>query len=203
MPDQVPCPVCGTPTRVDKKGRRYCPTCDYWKPSYGEAYWVKHKTNVEALLKELEERFPQVTWEAAGLGAVSGARLDIPAHRKGEEDIKGWWMRMHFVSIEVTGSDSPNISVPPDPIYIRPGKLAEAQGKTVPFFFYLVYPRATYVVDMAMVQAHRHQVTPRQIRGKTETYIALPCEKAYPGEHLFVFISDLLCRLEPRQSLGL
>lgn len=201
MHDQVLCPQCRTPTRVNKKGRRYCPRCDYWKDSYGEPDWEKHRQNVAALLKRLEQKFPQVTWEVAGLGAATGARVDIPPHRKGEEDIRGWWMRKHFVSIEVTGSDSPNISVPPDPIYIRPGKLAVAEQTPAPYFFYAVYPIATYVVPLSVAQVYRHDVVPKQRRGKTETFIAIPCEKAYPGQRLFVSIEALLRELEPRQSL--
>lgn len=200
--DEVRCAGCGAITKVNRRGRRYCPICDHFKDYYGEPDWKKHKENVQALMNELMERFPHVTWEVAGLGAATEARLDIPPHRKGEEDIKGWWMRKHFVSIEVTGSDSPNISVPPDPLFIRPGKIPPAEGKTVPYFFYLVYPKTTFVVELSVVRAYRRNVVSRQTRGLIETFVSIPWEKAYPGQHLFAIISGLLHQLEPRQSLG-
>ena len=202
MSDSVPCPVCGEPTAF-RAGRRYCPKCDYWKTSYGERHWEKHAINVRALLTNLEERFPQATWECAGLGASTGKRLDIPPGRKGEPDIRGWWMRKHFVSIEVSGTESPNANVPPDPIYIRPGKVAEAERQHVPYFFYMVYPCAVCVVDLALAQAHRLVTVSRDIRGRTETYIAVPYGKAEGVPYLFRCIADLLRHLDPRQSLEL
>ena len=199
--DEVRCPLCGTPTKI-RAGRRYCPRCDYWKTSYGEAHWEKHATNVQGLVGELRVKFPQATWEVGGLGAATGARLDIPPQRKGEPDIRGWWMRKHFVSIEVSGTDSPNVSVPPGPIFIRPGKVTEAEAQGVPYFFYLVYPNATYVVDLSLAQAHRRNSVPRKIRGRVETYIAIPHEKAYFPSFLFASIAALLGQLEPQGRQG-
>ena len=112
-------------------------------------------------------------------------------------------MRRLFVSIEVSGTDSPNVSVPPEPIFIRPGKLTEAESHEVPYFFYLVYPNAVYVVDLPLAQAHRRNTVPQKIRGRVETYIAIPYSRAYPGSKLFDFIAGLLRQMEPRQGLGI
>lgn len=199
--DEVLCPICRTPTKISG-GRRYCPRCDYWKSSYGERHWGKHAGNVHTLVAELGERFPQATWEVGGLGAATGSRLDIPPHRKGEPDIRGWWMRKHFVSIEVSGTDSPRVSVPPDPIFIRPGKVIEAESQGVPYFFYLVYANATYVVDLRLAQAYRRETIPMNIRGRVETYITIPYQNAYAGSEIFTFMAELLRHLEPRQSLS-
>lgn len=194
------CPKCGTPMEL-RKGRRGCPRCDFWKKSYGEQWWMKHAQNTKALLGELELRFPQMTW-TTGLGAESGARLDIPPQRKGEPDIKGWWMRTHLVSIEVSGTDSPKISVPPDPIKIRPGKLVAAEAEQVETLFYMVYRTGTFVVTLDVLKKYRRRVSPLHVRGKYETYIEVPYHDALPRTALWGLISKALHPLEPRMALG-
>lgn len=190
------CPKCGMTLEL-KRGRWHCPRCDFWKESYGEADWRKHGDNVRALLGRLRGRFPQVTW-TMGLGAESDLRLDIPPQRKGEPDISGWWMRRHFISIEVSGTDSPKVSVPPDPILVRPGKLLE---DGIPCFFYMVYRTSTLVVPDAAVTKHRRNITTRRRKGKHETFISVPCSEGLESSALFVFISKQLHQFEPRISL--
>lgn len=193
------CPVCGA-VLVFRRHRWNCPRCDYWKESYGEEDWRRHSQNVNTLLKDLRLRFPQVTW-TTGLGAQTAERLDIPPDRKGEPDIKGWWMRKHFVSIEVSGTGSPKVEVPPDDIYIRPDKIAEAQSTRVPFFFYMVYQKSTIAVPLATAVKFKASQIRRQIRGKTEVYSSIPASHAMTNTGFGEAIRSLLHKMEPRIAL--
>lgn len=193
------CPVCGA-VLVFRRHRWNCPRCDYWKESYGEADWRRHSQNVSTLLKELRLRFPQVTW-TTGLGAQTAERLDIPPDRKGEPDIKGWWMRKHFVSIEVSGTDSPNVEVPPDDIHIRPDKIAEAQSSQVPSFFYMVYRNSAVTVSLATAVKFKATQIRKQIKGKTEVYSSIPASQAMTGTSFGEAIRDLLHKMDPRIAL--
>jgi len=193
----VKCPQCGSEL-VLRAGRWHCPRCDYWKESYGDKSWQKHARNVRALLEELKLRFPQVTW-TGGLGALDGERLDLPPEHKGEPDLKGWWMRKHFVSIEVSGTDSAKVSVPPSDIYIGVWKVSHHSD--VPIFFYMVYRSSTHTLPLSAVRLYRHNLATVPIRGKDETYIAVPYKAAMPGSELFALVAAELHRFDPRQTL--
>lgn len=194
----VKCPRCNSEL-VLRAGRWHCPRCDFWKESYGSKSWQKHARNVRALLEELKLRFPQVTW-TGGLGALDSERLDLPPEHKGEPDLKGWWMRKHFVSIEVSGTDSAKVSVPPDDIYIGAWKVFRTSE--VPMFFYMVFRSGTYTLPLSVVRLYRHNVQTVTIRGKTETYVPIPYQAAKPGPELFSLIATELYRLDPRRTLG-
>ncbi len=194
----IKCPQCNSEL-VLRAGRWHCPRCDFWKESYGSKAWQKHARNVTTLLEELKLRFSQVTW-TAGLGALASERLDLPPEHKGEPDLKGWWMRKLFVSIEVSGTDSAKVSVPPDDIYIGAWKVFRASE--VPMFFYMVFRSATYTLPLSVVRLYRHNLQTVPIRGKTETYVTIPYQAAKPGPELFRLIATELYRLDPRQTLG-
>ncbi len=192
------CPQCQTEL-VLRDDRWHCPRCDFWKESYGTVYWRKHAQNVSALRDQLKQRFPQITWQA-GLGALSSERLDLPPEHKGEPDLQGWWMRRHFISIEVSGTDSDNVAVPPDPIYIGPWKLHKVAPGAA-FFFYMIYRNATYTLPLAVVVEFQDRLRSVPIRGKREKYIPIPYTAARPGSDLFSLVAEELHRLDPRQAL--
>lgn len=110
-------------------------------------------------------------------------------------------MRRHFISIEVSGTDSPTVKVPPGDILLRPGKLLKAEEDGVECFFYMVYPTSIWVVTLSTAKAHRRNVTAIQRKGRYETYIAVPATAALPPSSLFDSISMLLHTFEPRISL--
>ena len=168
------------------------PERDFWQQSYDEKDWEKHADNVKALLTELRKRFSTVTW-ATEQGAETGERLLLTEKREGP-DIKGWYQGDHLVSIEVSGSDAPNISIPPDPFLVRPGKLVESP---VPLLFWMVYRKSTWVLYAEDVAKYRRQVVPKIRKGKSETYLVIPYWEGLSPEHLFRVISSLLGRLEP------
>lgn len=170
------------------------PERDFWQQSYDEVNWEKHADNVQALLTQLRKRFPKVTW-LTEQGAATGERLLLSEKREGP-DIKGWWMGNHFVSIEVSGSDAPNISIPPDPIFVRPGKLIESP---VPLLFWMVYRKSTWALHAEDVAKYRRQVVAKKIEGKYETYLEIPYWEGLPSEHLFRVISSLIAVINARE----
>lgn len=194
----IKCPRCNSEL-VLRAGRWHCPRCDFWKESYGIKAWKKHARNVAALLEELKLRFPQVTW-TPGLGALTDERLDLPPEHKGEPDLEGWWMRQHFVSIEVSGTDSHKVSVPPDDIHIGAWKLRKV-APGLAFFFYMVYRDATYTLPLSLVELYKDNIKIMTIRGKEETYIAIPYKAAKPGSELYTLLAAELHRFDPRQAL--
>lgn len=191
------CPQCNSELTL-RAGRWHCPRCDFWKESYGQDSWKKHAQNVSELLAELKQKFPQVTWQA-GLGALTSERLDLPPEYKGEPDLKGYWMRKHFVSIEVSGTDSAKVSIPPDDIYIGAWKVFHHSA--VPVFFYMVYRNGTYTLSLSVVRLYRRNLETVPIRGKKETYVAIPYHAAKPGAELFNLIATEIYHLDPRQAL--
>ena len=166
----------------------------FWQESYNEKDWQKHADNVKALLTQLRERCPKAIWTAEQ-GAETGKRLVLTEKREGP-DIKGWSMGNHFVSIEVSGSDAPNVKIPPDPIFIRPGKLLESP---VPLLFWMVYRDSTWVLYAEDVAKYRRQAVSKEIAGKYETYLEVPYWEGLPPGYLFNVISSLLDRLGPEQ----
>jgi len=158
---------------------------DFWQKSYDEESWANHADNVKGLLTELTGRFPTVRW-ATEPGATTGKRLHLTERREGP-DITGWSLGHHFVSIEVSGTNA-NVSIPPDPILVRPGKLVSA----VPLLFWMVYRDVTYVLHAEDVAKYWREVVQKEISGKYETYLKVPYWEGLPPEHLFRVISSLL-----------
>lgn len=167
------------------------PEREFWQGSYGEKDWQKHADNVNALLTELKKCFVQVTW-VTEKGATTGQKLALTEKREGP-DIKGLYGDKHFVSIEVSGTNA-NVSIPPDSIFVRPGKLLESP---VPLLFWMVFRTCVWVLHAEDVAKYRRQAVPKEISGKYETYLAIPAWEALPPGHLFSVITSLLTQMGP------
>ena len=200
----ISCPVCATPLEM-ADGRPGCPRCDFWKTSYGSSWWMKHARNVGQLLAALELRFPWVTW-TPGLGALSPNRLDLTPGEKNEADLTGWMARVPVCMVEVSGTDSTNVKVPPEPILIRPGKIqhaaqmaGEVEGH---YYFWMVYEASekTYLIPIATAMRFYRTRMPQVIRGRTETYCQLPWDSALPSSALFELVDSRIHEIAERIS---
>lgn len=165
----------------------------FWQQSYDEESWANHADNVKGLLTDLTGRFPTVRWDTEP-GATTGKRLHLTERREGP-DITGWSLGHHFVSIEVSGTNA-IVSIPPDPILVRPGKLVES---AVPLLFWMVYRDVIYVLHAEDVAKYCREVVQKEISGKYETYLKVPYWEGHPPEHLFRVISSLLDHIGPEQ----
>lgn len=193
------CPQCGSELRIISQ-RWVCPRCDYYKGSY-QHLWKRHGQKVNALVDEIKERFPQVSLKK-GLGADSSQWIDIPPDTKNEPDIEVWWKFKHLISIEVTGSDA--VMVPPNNIWIRPGKLTIAEKalhEGVNYLFLVVYPNNSLTLTVPIIAAYKWNIVSMLIRGRAESYIEIPHERALPRSDLLKRIRDSLLPFEPQLSL--
>ena len=157
----------------------------FWQQSYDEESWENHADNVKGLLTQLVGRFPAVHWDTEP-GAITGERLHLTERREGP-DITGWSLGHHFVSIEVSGTPA-KVTIPPDPILVRPGKLRSV----VPLLFWMVYRDVIYVLHAEDVEKYHREVIQMKKSGKFETYLAVPYWEGHAPEYLFQVISSLL-----------
>ena len=105
------------------------PNPEYFKGPYA-AQWRRHAENVKALHDELVRRFPVLEHSIwVGLGAESAELVQVPPHERGEPDLVPYHDYKLLCHIEVSGSASRNVRIPPEPIYIRPDKLDLAAKK--------------------------------------------------------------------------
>ncbi|MFH1650427.1 MAG: hypothetical protein ABIA93_07830 [Candidatus Woesearchaeota archaeon] len=177
---------------------------DFWKKAgYNEAYWAKHKANVDDVINRIKEKFPQLEGcFKKGLGADTSEYLKFKPNDKSEADIK-----VHKPSyvplcdIEVTGSDR-IVPGPTSPLWVLKSKWDYAKKSELPYWVVLIYPKSQermFVVNEAIISKYeKNLVHPRiKIDSKTgakipETYIEIPASDALTMEGLFSFIQEEL-----------
>ena len=132
-----------------------------------------------------------------GLGADSAELIKVPPHQRGEPDLEVFHDYKLLCHIEVSGSGSRNVRIPPEPIYIRPDKLDLAEKKEAagePYFFWMVYRDVTWLVRATDALPYRHQQVSKNWYGVTETYCEIPHTAAQPSATLFEWFES---RLKP------
>ena len=171
------------------------PDPEYFKGPYAPD-WKRHAKNVKALHAELVKQFPVLKDSIeVGLGAESGELIKIPPHEKNGADLTLYFNYDLLCHIEVSGSGSPNVKIPPAPIFIRPGKLDLAKSKEEagePYFFWMVYNNVTWLVPSVDAQPYRKPEVPKNFRGVAETYCEVPAVVAKPKEELFHWLGKEL-----------
>ena len=168
------------------------PDPEYFKGPYA-SQWRRHAENVIALRNALTTRFPVLERSiAAGLGAESSELIQVPPHQKGEPDLDVYHNYQLLCHIEVSGSASRNVSIPPQPIYIRPDKLDLAQSKEEagePYFFWMVYWNVTWLVRSLDALPYRQNVVSRNWYGVSEHYCEIPPAVAQQENALFDWVA--------------
>lgn len=169
------------------------PDPEWFKGPYAHL-WKPHADKVKALYDELIERFPDLEDSIRiGLGADSSELIKIPPHQKDEPDMDVYHDYQLLCHIEVSGTDSKNVRVPPDNIWIRPGKIAlgvekEKQGE--PYWFYMVYPNSVCVLRATDAEPYRTNTLTVSPYGKREVFSEIPHSVAQPKETLFKWIEE-------------
>ena len=169
------------------------PDPEYFKGPYA-SQWRRHADNVKTLHVELVRRFPVLQRSInVGLGAESAELIQIPPHERGEPDLVVYHNYNLLCHIEVSGSASRNVRIPPQPIYIRPDKLDLAQAKEnagEPYFFWMVYWDSTWLVRSLDAQPYRNNLVNRNWYGVNEQYSQIPAAAAEPSGNLFEWVKD-------------
>ena len=165
---------------------------EWFKGPYG-TQWKRHATNVKALHEELVQRFPVLKDSIrVGLGAESAELIKIPPHQKGEADLEVFHNYEMLCHIEVSGSASKKVHIPPQPIYIRPDKLDLAKEKEAagePYFFWMVYWNVKWLVRATDAFPYREAIVHKSWYGVPETYCEIPCGVAKPSAVLFEWVA--------------
>ena len=168
---------------------------EYYKGPYAPQ-WERHARNVVELRKALLDRFPVLKRSIrTGLGADSSELIQVPPHQKGEPDLDVYHKYHLICHIEVSGSASRNVRIPPQPIYIRPDKLDLAKCKEesgFPYFFWMVYWNVTWLVRSRDVQPYRSNLVSKNWYGVNESYCEIPAKVAKPSDYLFDWVNDKL-----------
>ena len=167
------------------------PDPEYFKGPYANQ-WKRHAENVIALRKELTTQFPVLQRPIrAGLGAESSELIQIPPHQKGEPDLEVYYNYRLLCHLEVSGSASRNVRIPPQPIYIRPDKLDLAQAKEdagEPYFLWMVYWNVTWLIRATDAMPYRSEVVGQNWYGVNEQYCQIPASVAQSRDYLFEWI---------------
>ena len=175
----------------------YEPNPEWFKGPYA-SQWKRHADNVKALHDELVRRFPVLEHSIrAGLGAESADLVQIPPHEKGEPDLEIFHRYKLFCHIEVSGSASRNVHIPPQPIYIRPDKLdlaAKKEAADEPYFFWMVYWDVKWLVRTPDALPHRQTLVAKNWYGVDEVYCEIPYTAAKPSESLFEWVQGRLAQ---------
>lgn len=173
------------------------PDPEFWKKSTYSKLWAKHKQNAKELLDNLLEKFPSLKGcIKTGLGATTDEWLKMPPEEKNEPDFNLYKDYECFCHIEVSGSDKINM---PGDIWIRPGKIEEAEKKGIPCFFYMVYINEKRVVDIETAKKYRDKIHIAYIKKNPTTgvpipekYSVIPYKDSKPIEEMFKFIKEKL-----------
>ena len=166
---------------------------EYYKRLYG-GQWKRHADNVNSLRDDLIQRLPVLQHSIrTGLGADSPELVQVPPHEKDEADLEVFYNYELLCHIEVSGSASRNVRVPPEPIYIRVGKLELAKEKEdagEPYFFWMVYHDATWVVRSTDAWPHRGNAVTKNWYGANERYFEIPASLGQSPDGLFDWIAE-------------
>ena len=167
------------------------PDPEWFKGPYAHQ-WRRHADNVKGLHDELVRRFPILGPSIrVGLGAESAELVQVPPHERGEPDLEVFYNYELLCRIEVSGSGSRNVQIPPQPIYIRPDKLDLARQKEdagEAYFFWMVYWDRTWLVRASDAMPHRQDVVKRNWYRVHESYCEIPFTVAKPDSELFDWI---------------
>ena len=171
------------------------PNPEYFKGPYA-SQWRRAAANVKALHDELVRRFPALAHSIrAGLGAESAELIQVPPHQKGEPDLEVFHNYKLLCHIEVSGSASRNVHIPPQPILIRPDKLhlaAEKEAAGEPYFFWMVYWNVTWLVRAPDALPYRLSIVNKNWYDRNERYCEIPYTVAHPHGYLFDWIENRL-----------
>jgi hypothetical protein len=172
------------------------PDPEWFKKGPYASEWKSHAEKVKRLQDKLIAQFPVLKGSIkSGLGALTDEWLKIPPDQKDEPDLTIYYKYQVLCHIEVSGTDSPRVRVPPHDIWIRPGKIdlgmqKEAVGEK--YWYYMVYTNNTVVLTAGGAAPYRKKVTQRTLYGKTERYIDLPHTIGRPEAELFHWIDNEL-----------
>ena len=170
---------------------------EFYKGRYANQ-WERHAKNVRALREQLGQRFPVLEQSIrTGLGAESEDLVRIPPHQKGEPDLEVYHDYELLCHIEVSGSNSRRVKIPPQPIYIRPDKLKLAKEKEdagEPYFFWMVYWDITWLVRATDAWPYRDEVVTKNWYDAQESYCEIPAHEAHPSDVLFRWIARELSK---------
>ena len=171
------------------------PDPKYWKKITYSTGWPKHKKEVLKLKTKLEENFPELKNAIkSGLGADSDEWLKIPPDDKAEGDLHLHKDYKKFCIIEVSGSDKKEIKGD-DAIWVRPDKFEMGKKQSaggMQYFFYMVYPNATYVLTTEDIEPYKDDVGTYHLKGPAEKYINIPCKVACTETDMFTKIKEKL-----------
>ncbi len=168
------------------------PDPEWFKGPYA-GQWRRHAGNVKTLHDEIVGRFPFLEPSIrVGLGAESEELIKISPHQRGEPDLEIFHDYKLLCHIEVSGSASHNVSIPPQPIYIRPDKLDLAQQKEEAgeaYFFWMVYWNVIWLVRATDALPYREATVTKKWYGLNETYCEIPHSAAKPSQDLFEWLT--------------
>ena len=171
---------------------------EYYKEPYA-GQWPRHAENVTALRKELTRKFPALAHSIrTGLGAESVDLIQIPPHQRGEPDLEVFCNYKLLCHIEVSGSASKKVRIPPQSILIRPDKLDLAKCKEdagEAYFFWMVYWNVTWLVRALDAFPYRENVVGKNWRGVDEKYCEIPASEAKQTNILFRWIEREISRV--------
>lgn len=167
---------------------------EYWKPDY-QPLWKSHMEKVNALKELLSDKFGAALTIDTGLGANTNEWLKMPPPEKAGPDLTLYHEYKVLCHVEVSGSEK--AKVPPQDIWVRPDKYEVAKSKSEKYWFWMVYPNATWVLDAEAIEPHKDNVITVAPYGKREKYIEIPFSAAYPVDALFEWISTELGRRNP------
>jgi hypothetical protein len=159
---------------------------EYWKRDY-HPLWKPHMEKVKALKERLKSEFGDAITIDTGLGANSNEWLKMPPAEKAGPDLTLYHEYKVLCRVEVSGSEK--VNVPPQNIWIRPDKYEVAKNKSEKYWFWMVYPNATWILDAEAIEPHKDNVITVAPYGKPEKYIEIPPSAAYPADALFEWIS--------------
>ena len=156
--------------------------------------WPRWIQNIEKLEASIQALSPDLTVHR-GVGAESSARnLRQPASVI-EPNLSVYYNEAVLCHIDVSGSGSASVRVPPNDIWVRPDKLDLAQEKESNgeyFFFWMVYEASTHLVVAVDAFPYREEVHERFLRGNTEHFCFIPASVGKPPSTLYDWINERL-----------
>lgn len=171
---------------------------NYWKDAY-QSYWEIAKTK-EDKVKEIVQKVCECECEFVGLGAGSAEYLPGSAKsqsfEKGSSDLHVCGTNIY---IEVTGPNIDSVDEKAD-LWIRPDKIEYAKSNSEKncWIVHALKKRPLLRVIhlnkdfLQQYENNKFRIVHPKIRGRTETYIAIPANSPYVQdiESMFSFINS-------------
>ena len=171
------------------------PDPEYYKRPYA-SQWASHANRVKSLQAVLVEQFPMLRDSIrVGLGADSAELIRVPPNEKNEPDLSLYHDYQVLCHIEVSGSTSTNVRIPPQPIYIRPGKIVAALAKEEagePYFFWMQYHDRTWVLRGGELAPYVNRAVSKDWYGVRERYCEIPATLGRSQNALFTWLRQQL-----------